>query len=376
MVLVAPADRDVSILRLVDRAILEKLTDAFGESTGVPVAVLDPDGTPATRGGSVCVVCARLDGSVHHAWPIDRSSPQLEPRVTRCRCGLVGVVAPLIEPSLGVLGAVLVGPLLLPQIDLAGVRRWMVQHGLAARDVRATLAKVVRLSSVRAEDVATLFRGAVETVVQQAILANANVDLLARHSQTNRELSALCAVARAIDGADGEMAALQGLVDAVGESLGVEVVQLSLVDGDALVTTCTRGVLTAQGRATRLRIGEGFAGRVAASGEPLTCVDVQADPRLHLTAVTSREDTHAFAGVPITVDGAVVGVLCVFWRAPYVVPESEVALLGRIAQQAGAVMQRARREETLRFAAAPQARHLVEYGEARWRPLRAMEGRD
>jgi hypothetical protein len=73
----------------------------------------------------------------------------------------------------------------------------MVAHGLAPRDLRATLAKVARLSSARAEGVATLFRGTVETVVQQAILANANVDLLARHSQTNRELNALCAVARA-----------------------------------------------------------------------------------------------------------------------------------------------------------------------------------
>src|SRR5437867_8588214 len=48
-----------SVLRLVDRSILEKLTGAFAQSTSLPVAVLDPDGTPTTRGTPVCAVCAR-----------------------------------------------------------------------------------------------------------------------------------------------------------------------------------------------------------------------------------------------------------------------------------------------------------------------------
>jgi phosphotransferase system enzyme I (PtsP) len=78
---------------------------------------------------------------------------------------------------------------------------------------------------------------------------------------------------------------------------------------------------------TRLRVGEGLVGLIAATARPLALADAQSHPDFAYRPETGEEVYHSLMGVPILRGGRVLGVLVVQNRTPrhYTEDETEVA---------------------------------------------------
>jgi signal transduction histidine kinase/ligand-binding sensor domain-containing protein len=89
-----------------------------------------------------------------------------------------------------------------------------------------------------------------------------------------------------------------------------------------------------------LVIGEGFSGRVAASGEPLVVRDIAGDARLTRLAV-QEEGLRSLAVVPLLAKGRVLGTLFTVTRGYRAFSDRDVALLTAIGQQIGVAVDNA-----------------------------------
>ena len=105
----------------------------------------------------------------------------------------------------------------------------------------------------------------------------------------------------------------------------------------------------------QLKLGEGFNGRVAQTGEPLIVEDASHDSRL-TRQVVKQEKIEAVLTVPIRTRGLIVGTVCVANRRPRQFLTEEVDLLTAIGGQIGITIENAkfyqeqqRMQENLRF---------------------------
>ncbi len=90
-----------------------------------------------------------------------------------------------------------------------------------------------------------------------------------------------------------------------------------------------------------LKVGEGFNGRVAETGEPLLVDDASRDPRL-TREVVSQEGIQAAVIVPLKAKGKVVGTLSVAGRGARQFRDEEVKLLTTIGRQIGIAIENSR----------------------------------
>lgn len=81
--------------------------------------------------------------------------------------------------------------------------------------------------------------------------------------------------------------------------------------GDVLELFATQGLRASAVRRTKLRVGEGLIGEIAAKGRPLALPDAQAHPNFVFKPETGEEVYQSLMGVPILRGGRVVGVLAV-----------------------------------------------------------------
>lgn len=327
-----------ALLRYVDRAALDQLLVAFVEAVELPATVLSPLGDTLAGRLIRCPVCAIAEAPIPHREP---GGASLVSGWARCRHGLATVVFPISARTGEKLAIVSIGPVALSTTDRSTLRRALLACGVTDKSSRAHLEQFDRGTSARAEAAARLLAQTLETIVREAAIASENADLVATQRRANQELTVLYSVSRALGSGIELQTIMQRLVESVGELLRTDVALVGLIEGDDLVTVASHGLLTFEARNGRLRVGEGLAGRVAATGEPLTTQDMQEDPRQYLTAINSREDLHAFAGVPLTLQGVTVGVLAVYRRVAHVFPASELQLLAHIADQAAVAMERA-----------------------------------
>ncbi|MGO8702967.1 MAG: PAS domain S-box protein [Candidatus Brocadiia bacterium] len=117
-----------------------------------------------------------------------------------------------------------------------------------------------------------------------------------------------------------------------------------------------------------LRLGESFSGAVAASRKPLVIPDFRKDARLR-GSPAARRGLCAYAGVPVLSRRKVLGVFAILDRRPGRFTKEDVALLGRIASQAGAAIENAQLYEEVRreLAARKQAEAALRESEERFR---------
>jgi GAF domain-containing protein len=90
----------------------------------------------------------------------------------------------------------------------------------------------------------------------------------------------------------------------------------------------------------KLRMGEGFSGRVAQSGEVLVVKDVSADPRLTRLAV-QEEGLRSLVVVPLRAKGKALGTLFAATRGYREFADRDVQLLTSIGQQIGVAVENA-----------------------------------
>lgn len=101
--------------------------------------------------------------------------------------------------------------------------------------------------------------------------------------------------------------------------------------GEVLELFATQGLNPDAVHRTRLRVGEGLVGDIAAHGRPLALDDAQAHPQFAYRPETGEEIYHSLAGVPILRAGRVLGVLVVQNRTRRQYDEEETETLQTIA---------------------------------------------
>jgi phosphotransferase system, enzyme I, PtsP len=101
--------------------------------------------------------------------------------------------------------------------------------------------------------------------------------------------------------------------------------------GEVLELFATEGLRPEAVHRTRLRVGEGLVGVIAAAARPLALADAQSHPDFAYRPETGEEIYHSLMGVPILRSGRVLGVLVVQNRTTRHYDEDEIEALQTIA---------------------------------------------
>ncbi len=185
--------------------------------------------------------------------------------------------------------------------------------------------------------------------------------LMARQRHREAELSALYETARDLTAIRDLDAILAAIVRRARQLLGADMTYLSLNDEEegASYMKVTDGALTPEFRELRLPLGTGLLGLVAQAGAPYFTEDYQADERFvhrdYIDTAVAGEQIRAILGVPLTVEGTVIGALLAVHRTVRPFPAGEVALLTSFAAHAAVALENARLFEQARAAVAQAA---------------------
>ncbi|MBV8995800.1 MAG: SpoIIE family protein phosphatase [Pseudonocardiales bacterium] len=126
---------------------------------------------------------------------------------------------------------------------------------------------------------------------------------------------------------------LAELLDRVRELVQAETATVLLLDssGQSLVVTAARGIEAAVHQGVRVPVGKGFAGRVAAAKQPV--VIGQVDHTNVLDSVLAEHGIRSLLGVPLLINGTVIGVLHVGTLVPRQFTDDDISLLQAAAER-------------------------------------------
>jgi phosphotransferase system, enzyme I, PtsP len=154
-----------------------------------------------------------------------------------------------------------------------------------------------------------------------------------QYGQTVLVLRRLLARIRDVMGGNGSaQARLARIVAIIAKDMATEVCSIYVRRaGDVLELFATQGLRPTAVRRTRLRVGEGLIGEIAAKGRPLALTDAQTHPSFVFRPETGEEIYHSLMGVPILRGGRVVGVLAVQNVNPRQYTDEEIEALQTVA---------------------------------------------
>ncbi|HEX6501305.1 MAG TPA: GAF domain-containing SpoIIE family protein phosphatase [Micromonosporaceae bacterium] len=132
---------------------------------------------------------------------------------------------------------------------------------------------------------------------------------------------------------------LAELVARTRDLMGTDTAAILLLDpsGRELVATAASGLEEEVRQGVRVPVGEGFAGTIAATGQPLVLDHI--DRSTVSNRILIDENLIVMAGVPISASGRLLGVLHVGSRAPRRFGDHEIELLRLVADRAGVAAQ-------------------------------------
>ncbi|MBE9225115.1 EAL domain-containing protein [Phormidium sp. LEGE 05292] len=152
------------------------------------------------------------------------------------------------------------------------------------------------------------------------------LELVKKLSQEREDLTALSKVtANAVSTlnlADLLNILLQRIVEVIKADAGV----ILLKEGDRISVRATIGIEAEVRSGFSVAIGQGFAGTIAASHQPLYIEDVQANP-LIISPILKQLNIRTMMGVPLKRNGNLVGVLHVDWFKIHPFSDRELHLL-------------------------------------------------
>lgn len=169
--------------------------------------------------------------------------------------------------------------------------------------------------------------------------------LLAARRQREQELSALYETAGDLSSLRDLEAVLQAIVRRARQLLGTDAAYLMLHDEPHQLTymRVTDGIRTDAFKSTRLRLGAGLGGLVAATCEPYATADYSSDERLQhrIDDVVAGEGLVAILGVPLRRRTSVIGVLFAANRRQRPFSRDETALLTSLGDHAAIALENA-----------------------------------
>jgi PAS domain S-box-containing protein len=166
-----------------------------------------------------------------------------------------------------------------------------------------------------------------------------------REARANaRRLATLNTISNALSQSLEPARVIETAVEMVGEVMEVEVILVYTIEPrhEDLVLTAYEGISAdSAAELDRVKIGEGFNGQVADTGEVMLVLDASSDPRLTRAAVI-RNKIHPMLIVPMKSKGEVIGTVCVGMRRPRTFLPDEIDLLSTIAGQIASALTNAR----------------------------------
>jgi PAS domain S-box-containing protein len=143
---------------------------------------------------------------------------------------------------------------------------------------------------------------------------------------------------------------LASLLDHISEALSVDTVAILLLDeeGQSLIPRAAKGVPAEVGAEGRLPLGHGFAGRVAAERRPIV-----RDAFEHVESpdlLPANSDVRSIMGIPLMIEGRVLGVLQVGTLYDRRFRDADIAFLQIVADRAALAIDHARLYEAARLA--------------------------
>ena len=124
---------------------------------------------------------------------------------------------------------------------------------------------------------------------------------------------------------------LDRVVDLIAEAMGSDVCSIYLLRDNCLELFATHGLRKEAVHLTRLRMGEGLVGTIAAEGRILNLAEAAEHPAFAYRPETGEERFHSFAGVPIVRLESPIGVLAVQNADPRRYEDVEIEALQTVA---------------------------------------------
>ena len=169
-----------------------------------------------------------------------------------------------------------------------------------------------------------------------------------RQRQREAEMTGLYETASDLTAIRDVDAILAAIVRRARSLLHADMTYLSLNDEaeGASYMRVTEGALTQEFRRLRLPLGTGLLGLVAQTGEPYYTKDYRNDERFvhreFIDSAVAGEKIRAILGVPLVVEGVVIGALLAVHRSVRPFPPGEVTLLTSFAAHAAVALENAR----------------------------------
>jgi anti-sigma regulatory factor (Ser/Thr protein kinase)/putative methionine-R-sulfoxide reductase with GAF domain len=113
-------------------------------------------------------------------------------------------------------------------------------------------------------------------------------------------------------------------------------------DGRTLAARAAHGLEEEVEQGFRLPVGQGFAGRVAASRQPVVIPDLDNSPVTVVNPLIRERRIRSLLGVPLIVEGAVTGVMHVGTLAPREFSDGDVQLMQLVADRVALAIERSR----------------------------------
>jgi serine phosphatase RsbU (regulator of sigma subunit)/anti-sigma regulatory factor (Ser/Thr protein kinase) len=137
---------------------------------------------------------------------------------------------------------------------------------------------------------------------------------------------------------------LAELLQRVTDILGADTAAVLLVedDGRTLAARAAKGLEEEVERGFRLPVGRGFAGRVAATRQPVVIPDLDNSPVTVVNPLMREKNVQSLLGVPLIVEGTVIGVLHVGMLTKREFSEADVQLLQLVADRVALSIERSR----------------------------------
>jgi anti-sigma regulatory factor (Ser/Thr protein kinase)/putative methionine-R-sulfoxide reductase with GAF domain len=137
---------------------------------------------------------------------------------------------------------------------------------------------------------------------------------------------------------------LAELLERITGILQADTAAVLLVEEDrrTLAARAARGLEEEVERGFRLPIGHGFAGRVAFTREPVVIEDLERTPGQVVNPLLREKGVRSLLGVPLVVEGDVIGVLHVGSLTPREFRESDIELLLLVADRVALSIERSR----------------------------------
>mgnify|MGYP001082687428 CR=1 FL=1 len=180
--------------------------------------------------------------------------------------------------------------------------------------------------------------------LMSAQLQESYAHLEQRVADRTKELAALNAIAAVVSQSLDLDEILNDALDRTLQMMGIEAGGIYLLDEEAgVLTIAVQRGFSPQfvAEVDRLKVGEGFSGRVVQSGQPLVVRNLSTDPRL-TRMVVREEGLQSVAIAPLTSKGKVLGTLFAITRGHREFTDQDVQLLTSIGQQIGVAIENAR----------------------------------